>query len=284
MIEEPPIPIGELRESLEEAIHAMWDDAKSWESIGTSVQGWIEKHLDLEHSIPSASTVEQCILRLWYDAKKKEKDTEVPASWKSAQMIGLLSELVYVPALEHTGIELLPLKTLQFQDGLMLGTPDAISDKFTIEIKARTGWTYKRYMSRYGYVSGIEPNVYTQMQVSMDAAHVDWGLLIVLPSDFSYLQNVMRQNKRWGPEYNLSPFHLEWVGKDEAHIEYIIKRAHIIKEAIKSDEPPTREYNGIPVDFKGKKNWPCGYCPYNQRCISDNGYGDRDNLHTSLDN
>jgi hypothetical protein len=192
-----------------------------------------------------------------------------------AQMAGILSELVYVSVLNNAGIDLLENKTLEFKKGLMLGTPDAIAKDFTVEIKNRTGYQYKRYIGRHGYVSGVEPNVYSQIQVAIDSAGVDWALLLVLPSDFAQLQKTMRLNKRWGPEYDLPPFHLEWVPRNDDHIAYIETRAKIIKEAIASDEQPQREFSGIPIDIKGKRNWPCGYCPYNERCIEDNGYGDR---------
>jgi len=272
---EPPIDLDDLTDNITTSVKAMWESSDLWESLGNSVQGWIQKHIEIEHSIPSASTVEQCILRLWYDAKKVEKTSELPTSWMGAQMAGLLSELVYVSVIENAGIELLENKTLEFHDGLMLGTPDAITKNFTIEIKNRTGYQYKRYIGSYGYVSGVEPNVYSQIQVAIESAGVDWALLVVLPSDFSQLQKTMRTNKRWGPEYNLPPFHLEWVPRNDNHIAYIITRAKTIKEAVKLDEPPRREYSGIPIDIKGKLNWPCGYCPYQGRCVDDFGYGDR---------
>ena len=272
---EPPIDLDDLTADITKSVKAMWESSDLWENLGNSVQGWIQKHIDIEHSIPGASSVEMCILRLWYDAKGVEKTNEPPTSWMGAQMTGILSELVYVSILENAGIELLENRTLQFQGGLMLGTPDAITKDFTIEIKSRTGYQYKRFIGRYGYVSGVEPNVYTQVQVAIDSAGVEWALLLILPSDFSQLQKTMRLNKRWGPDYNLPPFHLEWVERNDDHIAYITTRAKTIKEAIDSDDPPQREYTGIPVDIKGKLNWPCGFCVYNTRCISDNGYGDR---------
>ena len=127
----------------------MWESSDLWENLGNSVQGWIQKHIDIEHSIPGASSVEMCILRLWYDAKKVEKTNEPPTSWMGAQMTGILSALVYVSILENAGIELLENKTLQIQGGLMLGTPDAITKDFKTEIKRRTGYQYTRFSGRY---------------------------------------------------------------------------------------------------------------------------------------
>ncbi len=270
-----PIDLDILTDSLNDAVKSMWESPELWDILGTSVQGWIQKHLDIQHSIPSASTVDNCMLRLWYDAKKMPITTDLPIAWMGAQMSGLLSELVYIAVLKNAGVELLENKTLVFQDGLMLGTPDAITKSFTVEIKQRTAYTYKLYLQTYGFVSGVEPNVYSQIQVAIEASGLDWALLLVLPSDHSQLQKTMRMNKRWGPEYNLPAFHLEWVKRNDDHIAYISTRAKKIKEANELDDPPLREYNGIPVDIKGKKKWPCGYCPHNERCISDFGYGDR---------
>ena len=273
-VNQPPIPIGELEESIEKSIHEIWEKPSMWGALGLSIQSWITKHIDLEHSIPSASTIDSCILRLWYEAKGRQTDMEVPTSWKGAQLAGIVSELTYIAVLKNAGIELESGETFELADGL-LGTPDALADEFTVEIKQRTGYVYKKYVQSYGYVSGVEPNVYSQMQTCMAAADRDWGLLLVVPSDFAQLQTTMRQNKRWGPEYNLPPFHLEWVERNDNHIKYIVERFNKIKVAIGESEPPDREYSGIPVDKKGKKMWPCGYCPYNQLCIEEYGYGNR---------
>ena len=73
-----PIDIDDLTADITKSVKAMWESSDLWENLGNSVQGWIQKHIDIEHSIPGASSVDSCILRLWYDAKGVEKTNEPP--------------------------------------------------------------------------------------------------------------------------------------------------------------------------------------------------------------
>ena len=162
----------------------------------------------------------------------------------------------------------------------MYGRPDAIvnyngGEKFVLEFKERTGYVYKKYLHRYASVSAVEPSVYSQLQTYIDTAGLNKALLIVSPADFAMLQNSMRKNKAWGENYNLPPFHLEWVERNNSHIDYLAERANTIKEMIKLETPPRREYSGIPIGLNGKKTFPCGYCVYNFTCTKEYGFGNR---------
>jgi hypothetical protein len=234
----------------------------------------------MEHSIPSASSIDDCILKQWYISKGREPDTEIPVAWKKAQLSGILSELAWIADLRQAGLDIELPKSLSFKDGLMYGRPDAIasyrgSEKFAIEIKERTGYVYKKYVSKYGSVAMTESNVYSQIQTYIEAAKVDWALLLVSPKDHSMIQSTMRANKQWGAGYDLPPFHLEWVERNDNHIEYLFNRATKIKDTISNIYPPDREFSGIPIGADGKKTWPCGYCIYNKSCVSEFGYGNR---------
>ena len=271
------IPIGQLQQSLFNSLSEISDD--EWNTIGSLATEWVAEHNKASHSIPSPSTVEDCILKQWFHAKDRMPDFDTDPAWKMRQVSGILSELVWVAVLKKAGFRIEQPESLLIGEGFS-GRPDAIatydgSELFVIEIKERTGFVYKKYLEKYSSVSGIEPDVYTQMQSYMEATNTNWGLLVVSPADFSLLQKTMKQNKRWGVEYELPPFYLEWVEKNPNHIRYIMDRVERIKSAVQSDIPPDREYDGIPVGLDGKKKWPCGYCEFNKSCVDMFGYGNR---------
>lgn len=281
---QPPIGLGILTQALQDSLSNITsgkEAQEAWKELAKDVPGWIENHITAEHSIPSASTIDDCMLKTWYTATGKEPDSDIPIAWKRRNIVGILSELVWLAIFRLAKFKLEDLKDrYTFMDGIMYGRPDAIvtyngSPRFVVELKERTGFEYKKYIQKYSGVIAISPNVYSQMQVYMEAVDVEWSLLLICPADYSMLQNTMRNNKKWGKAYELPAFHLEWVRKDPQHIEHLKERALKIKEAVETNEPPEREYNGIPIGFDGKKNWPCGYCIYNESCTTAYGYGDR---------
>ena len=81
----------------------------------------------------------------------------------------------------------------------------------------------------------------------------------------------MRQRKDRGYDWNMEPFYLEWVPRNDEHIEVMMGRAVEIQGNLKRSFPPIREFDGVARTDKGALSYPCGYCPWLDTCNKDSG-------------
>ena len=107
--DQPPISLGVLGNTLTQSLATVKTGAeaqKAWQQLAKDVPGWVENHITAEHSIPSASTIDDCMLKSWYTAQGKEPDIEVPVAWKRRNIVGILSELAWLAIFRLAGFKL----------------------------------------------------------------------------------------------------------------------------------------------------------------------------------
>ena len=272
----PPSTI-EVSARIDEALENIGNE-KSLEllgRLGAETPNWLKIHLEMDHTYPSPSNITRCRYQLWLNAKNKPRDEDPPSLWKIRQLMGIISEPLWLAVLGMAGFEI-ALPNKRFGCGpSMWAHPDAVlDDDFLVELKTLNGWGYKTLLESSVGVSAEEDGHYTQAQLYLYAADKEWCLYLATPPDPGFLQSTMRQKKRYGPNYDMPPVYLEWIQRDEATIEDALQRAEMIAEDIKSDEPPPREFDGRTVDLKGKKLMPCGFCLFSSTCQKQYGYGD----------
>ena len=245
------------------------------EELTPAVPAWIKAHLEMEHSHPSPSGITRCRLQQWFDAKKMPPDQEIPVGWKLRRMMGIISEPLWLALLGLAGFDVsLPDACLPCGPK-MLAHPDAILDgEFPFELKSKSGVGFKMLMESAG-VADEEPGDFAQLQLSIFAAKADWGLYVATPPDPGMLQADLRRKKRYGRDYELDPVYVQWVPRDDATIEAMLSRAELLAADAERDEPPPREYDGLPEDPRtGKRTWPCGYCIHLDKCNDTYGLGE----------
>lgn len=224
-----------------------------------------KKHLELEHSTPSPSGITRCRLQQWYKAKEEESSVVLPAAWKKRSAAGVLIELYWMTILKLTGLDIYDNGPYRCGDH-MDAHPDAfIADDGLLELKDKTGWAYKRLIEGSG-IAYEEPSEYMQAQLYMAATERPWLLYLASPADPAFLQSIMQGWKKYGQNYELPLVYLAVIERREQDILAGLARAEMIAEDVKQDEPPPREFDGVALNPKGKKAFPCGYCIYHPQC------------------
>jgi len=231
--------------------------------LGEEMPQHLATQLGMEHSSPSPSGLTTCHTQLWYKAHDVEVENKVPAAWLKRAAVGSMTELLWIALIRLAGYN------VSFSKGFpvgehMRGHADGFIEGGLIELKDLTGWTYKRIIEEPGGIVNSEMRYYTQMQMYMYGADVDWGLFFVSVADPAHLQSNMRRYKKYGQGWDLPLFYTEIVERDEAHIQASLNRAESIATLMKEITPPPREYDGV-------INWPCGYCPFQRRCNEEFG-------------
>ena len=259
-----PEDLIKLERAITKGVDHLWtgnpDALELLGKLSAETPRWIKAHLELEHSIPSPSSILSCVYQLWQRAHDVKVDRGIPANWKQRAAVGVLQEPYWIAVLGIAGHEL-ALANEPFRCGEhMRAHPDGMKlGEWLVEFKSVTGWVYQnKYLQGHG-VSMDEPRNYAQAQLYQYATGYDWTLLLVSPADPSSLQSQMRRSKRYGPEYELPAFHLQWVRKNDDMIEYLLARADMIATAMRQQEPPQRE-------FSGHVRWPCDYCQWQESC------------------
>ena len=276
------ITTKEISERLAGAIQEMgsklWLD--SLEKFGALGPLWMRRHLEIEHTVPSPSGIEACRLQQYWYAKKREQDIPHPTAYRRQAAMGVLSELWWLTVFEVAGFGVFT-PNLPYECGPhMKAHPDALFDEdpssdpygYVLELKHLTGFTYKRHLEGYGGLKTVNPNYEAQVQLYMHAAGTAHALFLASPSDPKLLEDVMRQRKKYGEGYELPLVHLEWVKHYEQRVQQLLRRAEMIAEDLRSDEPPPREFTGAAF-IAGRKSWPCGYCAFQPSCIKMYGWG-----------
>lgn len=239
--------------------------------LGTEMPDYLANHLGAEHSAPSPSGLTTCHTQLWYKNQGVEEEHSIPAAWKKRAAVGSMTELLWIALIRLAGYEV----TLAGRHPCgphMSGHPDGYigfdplppAADGIIELKDLTGWTYKRILEEPGGIVNSELRYYTQMQMYMYGAGLEWGLFFASPADPAHLQSNMRRYKKYGQSWNLPLFYTEIVERDEAHIEASLNRAESIATLLSEITPPPREYDGV-------IKWPCAYCPFQRRCNEEFG-------------
>ena len=240
--------------------------------LGEQMPSHLSNQLGMEHSSPSPSGLTTCQTQLWYKAHSAPAESRIPAAWLKRAAVGSMTELLWMALFRHAGYAVDLGEKLQcgpymsgHNDGFIYSQPlDENGDgnggtTGLLELKDLTGWTYKRILEEPGGIRNSEMRYYTQIQMYMYGADVDWGLFFVSPADPAPLQSNMRRYKKYGQDWTLPLFYTEIVERDEAHIQASLNRAESIATLMKEITPPPREYDGV-------INWPCGYCPFQRRC------------------
>ena len=225
-----------------------------------------KKHLELEHSTPSPSGITRCRLQQWYKAKEEESSVVLPAAWKKRSAAGVLIELYWMSVLQLAGLDIQPTEATPCGEH-MRAHPDAlVGSDGLLELKDKTGWAYKRLIEGTG-LAYEEPSEYMQAQLYMAATERQWCLYLASPADPAFLQSIMQQWKKYGPNYELPLVYLAVIERREQDILAGLARAEMIAEDVKQEEPPPREFDGVALNPKGKKSFPCGYCLHNKQCV-----------------
>jgi len=270
-----PPPLDEVYSRVNSAIESIGNEESLCllERLGPEIPIWLKIHLEMEHTFPSPSNITRCRYQLWLNAKDKPRDEDPPSLWKIRQLMGVISEPLWLAVLGMAGFEVtLPNERLDCGP-LMWAHPDAVlDDDYLVELKTINGWGYKTLLESSVGVSAEEDGHYTQAQLYLYAAKKKWCLYLATPPDPGFLQSTMRQKKRYSATYEMPAVYLEWIERDEATIEDALQRAEMLVEDQKSNEPPPREYDGRTTDLRGKKLLPCGFCLFSETCNKTYGY------------
>lgn len=277
---DPPFELEEIREAITESIiHVSKDDSEIIEEAKKKTFDWWDEHRKLEHTRPSPSVIEVCRTQQWYEYTGAPKDQDTPVYWKIRQGIGIVSEVYWRSVLSNVDVN-----DMYFTSGVtyecgegMLTHPDFVGipygphiteQAFPVELKTSTGWGYKRLLDVRGGVWMHEKQHYAQMQLHLNNLKypMNWGLYIATTPDPGFLQSIMRNRKDRDNAWEMEPFYLEWIPRNEEHIELLLARARMLKNSFKAKYPPHREHDGVAFTDKGARTFPCGYCPWLDTC------------------
>ena len=264
-----------IRERLYKAINAI-GSKKSLEmlaELGSKIPEYLRLHLAQDHTIPSPSRLMDCRYQLYCHSKKYDPDQDVPVAWKIRQAAGILQEVYWVHIFSLAGFDIeLPEKTYECGE-FMEAHPDALlGTNDCLELKSTTGIGFKKLTDGYG-VSTEYYNHYMQAQLYLYAADKERCLYFATTPDPGLLQSTLRQKKRYGPTFELESVYLEWLERDEETIKEGLERAELIAADAAKDEPAPKEFSGQTHSPRGKKLFPCAYCPFVTRCNDLYGYG-----------
>ena len=242
---------------------------ETMEELTPMIPDWIKAHMRMERTFPSPSGILRCRLQQWFEGKKMAADQIVPVGWKIRRMMGIIQEPLWIAILNMADFPTdLPMDATPCGEHMM-AHPDGelcIEDEiFPVEFKSISGVGFRKLIDGGG-IAFREQDHYAQIQLYMHAMNASAGLYLATPPDPGLLQANMRTKKRFGSDYQMDPVYVEWVEYDAGSVEHYLERADMILEDGKSDEPPMREYSGIPENAKGKRNWPCGFCVHVDKC------------------
>lgn len=226
---------------------------------------YLQRHLSLTHTVPSPSSVLECRLKQWLTAKKHAAQP-VPLNRRLRQLQGTLNELLWLSLFRSTKYKVAQIGEKGLTCGpYMVAFPDALlEDDYLVEFKSVTGVGYRKLLESYGGVEAEEPYHYMQVQLYLFAAKRRTCVYLASPPDPSLLQAELRQKRGLG--YELPPFYLEFIEKDEETVNLGLERAELITADIEKDTPPPREYSGLAHDLDGHLFMPCGFCEREQEC------------------
>ena len=269
---EPPLLLDDAYRQTYKGINELGDGSdsalKSLASLSSKIPNWVKAHLEMEHTVPSPSCVTECRHRLWHRAKGTTPDSESPLGWKVRRAMGIIAEPYWLAVLDAGGIKADAWNTTLQCGPYMTAHPDAVvKDEFLFEFKSTSGYGYKKLVEDSIGLRNAEWSYYMQAQLYMYAAKYEWALYLSFPPDFSLIQSIIRQKKKYRGVYELPPVYLEWIPLDTRVIEEGLQRAEWITDDIKKDTPPRREYDGVEFKMDGKtRKFPCGYCLYLKTC------------------
>ena len=239
--------------------------------LSTESKTFIAAGFGAHNSIPSPSSITECRLKLWYRARGRERDQELPLIWQLRRAMGIVSEAYWLAVLEETGLRpRFPNKVVPCSER-MVAHPDAHIDDWLVEFKSTTGFGYRKLIETPAGVAVVERGHYAQAQLNCFAAKKEWCLYLSAAPDPGMLQSLQRQKKKHGPVYELRPFYLEWIRRNDAEVQSLLERAEVIAEDIERDEPPPREHGAVEFKPDGYRTFPCGYCTHLSKCQEQYG-------------
>lgn len=270
---EPPYSIEEIYSRVCSGIkkidHGDVSALKRLADIEQAVPCWLKQHKELSHSFPSPSGVMECRLKQFFQGRGYEPDQESPIGWQIRRAMGIIIEPLILSYFSAGGFGV-TLPDTSYQCGpLMLAHPDAIiNNEFLLEIKSISGIGYRKLIESSMGVRETEIGHLVQAQLYLYATEMEWCLYFAAPADFSLIQMMLRQRKRFGKDYEMPPIYLEFIKKDNNVIEMGLERAETISEDIKKEEPPPKEFSGRPTKTDGSRNPPCSWCLWISTCNS----------------
>lgn len=285
-----PIETSELYDRLLAAVREMGSEKGigTLREMQTQSLAWMEKHLEMEHSYPSASMITRCRLQQWLNYLEVEPSEEIPVHWFMRAAAGIINEPYWRALFAMAGFETIHDHTHVCTTNGMIAHPDlvVVGDKersdletFIVELKSMSGFGYKKYWDEPGGVYVHERGHYSQMQLYMnkvwedglDEPFVKNCLYLVTTPDPGLIQSIMRQRKdRRNTGWNLTPLYLEWTPYNKDAVNNLMAREQMLIDDIDRSlgDIPEREFSGEEFEGRGRKTFPCGYCAHLKTCNS----------------
>lgn len=240
---------------------------------------------------PSPSSTAKCTRANWYGMRGVERTDVAPDLGESfvSSESGGLTEPVLAAILEERGISLIfeqtdgegrELTEEQLERiGCAGGQVDNIGywsegrddGQFLIEFK-RKGTFGIKSLTMKGVLEA-EPDEYTQMQLLMHALELPRAYYLAANWDkgaWTWEAFPFGKPAKWLREMGLDTrppgIYQEWVEYNERSALAAVERAKMQHGFISSEDDSRK----VPRDYEpGSTRFPCGYCPWRKRCMSD---------------
>ena len=216
--------------------------------------------------LPRASSIGICSRQQWYRLTDTPKtDVLTPMHNWSAWMgwagqelvVTILREMGYTVSVPPLGIvrDVLSVHPDGEISGLDLGDEVVLWDG-----KVRNAYGYKSLLK--GRMRAVDPPMYLQMQVGMEAQGRDKCVVTLHPHDLSTTTLELKKYKLDGKVHN-AVAHRLWVERDVEAQQLAVDRATALITASSLNLMVNREAN------PAKDRFPCGFCPWRARCPED---------------
>jgi hypothetical protein len=250
---QPPIPLEEINESLLRAMREFdWEKAKPiLADLIYNTPAHIERHFNLEHTIPGPSSVTKCRRAQWFPTHTPDDENRPPEEWIYAAAVGMLVEPWWCMML---GVADQRLSVTPFRNPLpiapgVVGMPDGEFRGIDalVELKASGSWDYI-YTREQGLQKNHVDHI-AQANLYLDAINYDWCLTIhntVAPALVRWLKAPWvgeKGNKKRDPNFRYPFFTLNWVHRDPEYVVELKDRFVVLQGDQASDEPAPREFD-----------------------------------------
>ncbi len=103
-----PPPVIEVASRIDEALENMGNEKSLGllGRLGAETPNWLKIHLEMQHTYPSPSNITRCRYQLWLNANEKPRDEDPPSLWKIRQLMGIISEPLWLAVLGMAGFEI----------------------------------------------------------------------------------------------------------------------------------------------------------------------------------
>jgi len=247
----PPIPLVEIEEKILTAIREFdWEKAKPiLAELVMNTPAHMEKHFELEHTVPGPSSVTKCRRAQWFPPHSPDDEVRPPEEWISAAAVGMLVEPWWAMMLGFADERLVVSNVeepLVIAPGV-LGMPDGRLKCIDalVEWKASGSWDYI-YTREDGIVKNHKDHI-AQANLYLDGDDKEWCLIVhntVAPALVRWLKAPWigeKGNKKRDPDFRYPFFTLNWIRRDPEYVAELKERFIILQEDQASDEPAPRE-------------------------------------------